>query len=159
MVALLSLMAATIPFRSPRMRVISAASIATSAPVPMANPTSAVASAGASLMPSPTMPTILPSFFRAATFSALCSGSTSASTFVIPIPLAIARAARSLSPVIIHTSIPSFCRSAIAWAEFSFTVSATAINPLTVRSTANSMTVFPCCSSRSISVMAVSKAI
>ena len=60
MVALLSLMAVTIPLRSPLIRVISAASIATSVPVPMAKPTSAVTSAGASLIPSPTIPTIKP---------------------------------------------------------------------------------------------------
>ena len=39
----------------------SAASMATSVPVPMARPTSAWARAGASLMPSPTMPTRRPS--------------------------------------------------------------------------------------------------
>ena len=49
--------AVTTPASEPEMRVMSAASIATSVPVPMASPTSAAASAGASLMPSPTMPT------------------------------------------------------------------------------------------------------
>jgi hypothetical protein len=41
--------------------VILDASIATSVPVPMAMPTSALASAGASLIPSPTIATFLPS--------------------------------------------------------------------------------------------------
>ena len=55
--------------------------MATSVPVAMAMPTSAAASAGASLMPSPTMATTLPS--RAgATTSALSPGSTSARTCV-----------------------------------------------------------------------------
>jgi len=51
------------PARDREMRVMSAASIATS--VPMASPTSAAASAGASLIPSPTMPTLRPSACRA----------------------------------------------------------------------------------------------
>ena len=42
-------------------KVTSEASMATSVPVPMAIPTSAWANAGASLMPSPTMPTKWPS--------------------------------------------------------------------------------------------------
>jgi hypothetical protein len=56
-VARLSVIAVTRPPSAPEMRVTSAASMATSVPVPMANPTSAWARAGASLMPSPTMPT------------------------------------------------------------------------------------------------------
>ena len=46
--------------RSPRISVTSAASMATSVPEPIAMPTSAWASAGASLMPSPTMATTSP---------------------------------------------------------------------------------------------------
>jgi hypothetical protein len=53
-VRLLSSIACGILFRSPRINVISAASMATSVPVPIAMPMSACASAGASLMPSPT---------------------------------------------------------------------------------------------------------
>ena len=53
-------MAVTILRRSPPMRVMSEAAIATSVPVPMAMPRSAWASAGASLIPSPTMATVLP---------------------------------------------------------------------------------------------------
>ncbi len=41
----------------PDIKVTSAASMAASVPVPMARPTSARARAGASLMPSPTIPT------------------------------------------------------------------------------------------------------
>ena len=59
MVRRLSAMAVTTPCRSPDMSVMSAASMATSVPVPMAMPTSACASAGASLMPSPTIATML----------------------------------------------------------------------------------------------------
>ena len=45
---------------SPPTSVTSDASMATSVPVPMATPRSAWASAGASLMPSPTMATLRP---------------------------------------------------------------------------------------------------
>jgi hypothetical protein len=57
---LASLRARTMPRRSPFTSVMPALSIATSAPVPMAMPTSAAASAGASLMPSPAMATCGP---------------------------------------------------------------------------------------------------
>ena len=67
---------------APEIKVMSAASMATSVPVPMASPTSAWASAGASLMPSPTMPTRAPSACSRWTSPALCSGSTSARTAV-----------------------------------------------------------------------------
>ena len=61
---------------------MSEAAIATSVPVPIAMPRSAWASAGASLMPSPTIATTLPSACSAVTLAAFCSGSTSASTCV-----------------------------------------------------------------------------
>src|ERR1039457_6456531 len=67
------------PFRSPRISVMEAASLAMSVPVPMAMPTSACASAGASLMPSPTMATFLPAACNFRTSANLASGSTSAS--------------------------------------------------------------------------------
>ena len=54
MVARDSPMAVGTPCRLPDISTTSAASMATSVPVPMATPTSACASAGASLMPSPT---------------------------------------------------------------------------------------------------------
>ena len=53
-------MAVTMPRRSPPIRVTSEAAMATSVPVPMAMPRSAWARAGASLIPSPTMATVLP---------------------------------------------------------------------------------------------------
>ena len=73
-------MAVATPASDPEIKVMSAASIATSVPVPMASPTSAAASAGASLIPSPTIPTVRPSACRRRISPALCSGSTSAST-------------------------------------------------------------------------------
>src|SRR5699024_4171847 len=51
----LSVIAFGIRVNSPPSMVISAASMATSVPVPMAIPISAIANAGASLMPSPTL--------------------------------------------------------------------------------------------------------
>ena len=61
MVALLSWRARTMPVRSPLSRVTPALSIATSVPDPIAIPTSAAASDGASLTPSPAIATTLPS--------------------------------------------------------------------------------------------------
>src|SRR5581483_1476994 len=52
--------ARTIPFRSPFNRATPALSIATSVPVPIAMPTSALASAGASFTPSPAIATTRP---------------------------------------------------------------------------------------------------
>ena len=100
-------MAVTMLRRSPPIRVMSEAAIATSVPVPMAMPRSAWASAGASLMPSPTIATTLPSACSALTLSAFCSGSTSASTWSMPTSRAIASAVARLSPVSIQTSRPS----------------------------------------------------
>ncbi len=60
----------------------SAASIAISAPAPIAKLTSAAASAGASLTPSPTMPTTTPVPAISRTASALAEGSTPDSNFV-----------------------------------------------------------------------------
>src|SRR6266571_3669519 len=48
-----------IPIRSPLTSVIPALSMATSVPVPIAMPTSAAAKAGASLIPSPAMATVV----------------------------------------------------------------------------------------------------
>src|SRR5215203_3719615 len=106
-VALDRLLARATPRTSPEMSVRSAASIATSVPVPMAIPTSACARAGASLIPSPTIPTFLPSSscsrFTSAT---LLPGRTSASTWPTPSWCAMASAVRRLSPVITTTSSP-----------------------------------------------------
>ena len=81
-------------------------SIATSVPVPIAMPTSACASAGASLMPSPTIATTAPSACSFCTSSALPPGSTSASTRSMPSCRPIASPVRRLSPVIITTLLP-----------------------------------------------------
>ena len=56
------------------MSVMSDASIATSAPVPIAIPTSARARAGASLIPSPTIATMRPAAWSRSTTSALSAG-------------------------------------------------------------------------------------
>ena len=71
------------PRRSPLTSVMPALSIATSVPVPIAMPTSAAASAGASLMPSPAIATTAPpaaAVLRRA--SCLSSGATPASTSI-----------------------------------------------------------------------------
>ncbi len=62
--------------RSSRVRTASALSMAMSVPLPMAMPTSARRSAGASFIPSPAMSTTLPSLFSSSTFSAFISGVT-----------------------------------------------------------------------------------
>jgi hypothetical protein len=67
------------PRRSPLTTVTPALSIATSVPVPIAMPTSAAASAGASLIPSPAIATTRPSARRRSTTSCFCAGMTSAS--------------------------------------------------------------------------------
>ena len=72
------------PRRSPFTSVTSALSIATSVPVPIAIPTWACASAGASLIPSPAIATMRPSAWSRLTTLAFCSGRTSASTSSIP---------------------------------------------------------------------------
>ena len=59
-------------------------SIATSVPAPIAIPTSAVAMAGASLTPSPTMATLRPPAWKRLTASALSAGMTCAATSSIP---------------------------------------------------------------------------
>ena len=79
--------------RSPRTRVRSLASIATSVPVPMASPRSAWASAAASLTPSPTMATTRPSAWSRLRTSTFSCGSTSAITCSMPTSAATDRAA------------------------------------------------------------------
>ena len=95
-------------------RTTSAASIATSVPAPIAIPISALVSAGASLIPSPTIATFPFSFSLRITCS-FPSGSTPAIT--------------SLSPVSMTTWIPMFCNSLIACGLSSLMTSATAITP------------------------------
>src|SRR6266508_303132 len=85
--------------RSPDTSVRSPASMATSVPVPMAMPRSACASAGASLIPSPTTATTSPASWRRRTSAAFPAGSTAASTRSIPTSAATRRAVLSSSPV------------------------------------------------------------
>ena len=92
---------------SPRIRVMSDASIATSAPVPIAMPTSAWARAGASLIPSPTIATSLPRLWSSIIFATFWSGKTSTRTSLIPTRPAIERAVASLSPVRRMASSPA----------------------------------------------------
>ncbi len=80
MVARLSSTAAAASIRSLFISTMSALSMATSVPAPMASPTSARARAGASLMPSPTMATFFPWLWSSAIFRSLSWGSTSAMT-------------------------------------------------------------------------------
>ena len=108
---------------------MSADSMATSVPAPMARPTSAVTSAGASLMPSPTMATLLPSACNPCTTRALSWGSTWAMTRLTPTCRAMASAVRWLSPVSSTTSQPISRRAAMAAALSALTTSATAMTP------------------------------
>ena len=113
----------------------SAASMAISLPAPMATPTSAAVSAGASLMPSPTI-MVFPSAPSDFITSAFPSGRTDAMTRSTPACAPIACAVRSLSPVTITVRMPiSFSRRTAA-AESLRIVSATAISP-------NTCTAFP----------------
>ena len=112
-------------------RTTDAASIATSVPAPMAIPVSARVSAGASLIPSPTMAT-LPCSFSLRISASLPSGSTPAMTSSTPACAPMAFAVRSLSPVSIMTRIPMSRNSATAWGLSSLSVSATAIRPAQV---------------------------
>ncbi len=91
------------------MSVMSAASMATSAPVPMAIPTSAWASAGASLMPSPTIATTWPRPCSRDTIAAFSAGCTSARTRCNGMPTwrATASAVALPSPVTSQASMPA----------------------------------------------------
>ncbi len=59
---------------------ISADSLATSVPLPIATPIAAFLSAGASFTPSPVIDATLPIFFRVSTMRTFCSGNTLAYT-------------------------------------------------------------------------------
>ena len=114
--------------RVPFTRTQSALSIATSVPLPMATPTSALLRATASFIPSPTI-IVLASFFSFFTLSAFPSGRTLASTSSIPAFLAMASATLLLSPVSITTFRPIFFISLIAFVLSLRRVSETAIKP------------------------------
>ena len=142
-------MAAGTSLRRLFIRTISAASIATSVPAPMAIPVSALVNAGASLIPSPTIAT-LPCDFRLRITLSFPSGNTPAITSSTPACAPIARAVFSLSPVSITTRIPILRSCAIAFGLSSFMVSATAIIPSSAPSLAKRSGVFP--SSAKVSV-------
>mmetsp|Transcript_71152 Transcript_71152/g.204024 ORF Transcript_71152/g.204024 Transcript_71152/m.204024 type:complete len:242 (-) Transcript_71152:1501-2226(-) len=102
------------------------------APAPMATPTSAPASAGASLTPSPTKQTLpLDSAISASTLSAFCFGRASAHTWSsgMPTSLAMARAVLRPSPVHIHTSMPRCWRYRMVATASARTASRTATAP------------------------------
>ena len=103
---------------SGRIRVMPAACIATSVPLPIAKPTVAAASAGASLRPSPTMPTGPCSSSSRITRN-LSSGNSSAWTSfsASPTSAATAQAAARLSPDSISGRMPIACNVAIACAD------------------------------------------
>ena len=113
--------------RSPRTRVRSLASIATSVPVPIARPRSAWASAAASLTPSPTIATTRPSACSRFTTSTLSAGSTPATTSAssMPTSAATARATASWSPVSSIGRSPRSRNRRTASAEVGLTASAT----------------------------------
>ena len=106
MTARLKPTAVTASLKSLFMRMISALSMATSVPAPIAMPTSAAARAGASLMPSPIMATLCPWVFSWLIFFSLSWGSTSATTSSMPSRFLTASAVRLLSPVSMTTRMP-----------------------------------------------------
>ena len=114
--AWLKFFALTMPCKSPFTRVIIALSIATSVPVPIAIPTSLLASAGASLIPSPAIATVLPCSCNFVTSLSLSSGSIPALKSARLSSLATAFAVSWLSPVSIITAMPLSCNSLIALA-------------------------------------------
>ncbi len=82
------------------------ASFAACVPVFIATPTSACASAGASLVPSPVIATSLPSFCSFLMSAILSSGVASARKSSTPASFAIDAAVSGLSPVIITVLMP-----------------------------------------------------
>src|SRR5215207_4750910 len=137
------------PVRSPLSSVTPALSMATSVPVPIAIPTSAAASAGASFTPSPAMATTRPAVLYRCTTALFWSGRTSASTSSIPRRRATALAVVQLSPVSMTTRMASALRPARASGVEAFTGSAMAMAPATFPSTPAKMAVAP--SARSLS--------
>ena len=82
------------------------ASLAAAVPVFMATPTSACASAGASLVPSPVIATRRPPSCSLRISAILSSGVASARWSSTPASAAMARAVRGLSPVIMTVRMP-----------------------------------------------------
>lgn len=120
-----SSIAVTAFIRSPFTRTRSPVSMAMSVPVPIAIPTSALAIAGLSLIPSPAIATKYPCFCRPVIIFAFWSGVILLWTSSIPASLAIALATFSLSPVIITVLILRLCRSSMAFLELSLMSSRT----------------------------------
>ena len=145
-VARLNRMAAGTSLKRLFIRTTSAASMAISVPAPMAMPISARVSAGASLIPSPTMATFPCSFRERITLS-FPSGSTPAMTSSTPAWAPMAFAVRSLSPVSITTRMPMFCSSLTARGLSSLMTSATAIIPRSFPSRLKYNGVLPCSAS------------
>ena len=136
-------MAVTASRRSFFIRIMSALSMATSVPAPIAIPTSAAASAGASLIPSPIIATLCPCAFNSLTFFSLSCGSTSATTSAIPSFCRTASAVRRLSPVSMMTLTPIFSHALIASWEVALTVSDTPMMPKNLPSCATRSGVMP----------------
>ena len=109
--------------------ITSAVEMAMSAPQPSATPMSAHASAGESLMPSPTKHTCLPRACSALTASDLSAGLTSQSTLSMPSIPAIRSAFSRLSPLIIHSSMPRSLSARIASAAPGRSCSAPPVSP------------------------------
>mmetsp|Transcript_26120 Transcript_26120/g.61140 ORF Transcript_26120/g.61140 Transcript_26120/m.61140 type:complete len:230 (-) Transcript_26120:15-704(-) len=125
--------AAYTPMSELRMSTILAESIAMSVPAPSAMPRSACESAGASLMPSPTIATTFPAACSAFTCATLPCGFRPASTRSVAMPTCAptARAVRSLSPEHIQTSMPEALSASTAAFASALTASATPTSPQT----------------------------
>ncbi|MNT28948.1 hypothetical protein D3C72_1646650 [compost metagenome] len=136
--------------KSSSISATSAVSMAVSVPATaMAKPISARASAGASLIPSPTMPTRWPWAYRVSMLLSLSAGSRLPSARSIPTTVAMAWAVCGLSPVSMTVLMPSSCSSAMAWRLLSLTVSATANSANGPERSSSSTTVLPWRSSAS----------
>ncbi len=130
--------------RSSSISATPAVSMAVSVPAaPMAKPMSARARAGASLIPSPTMPTREPSAWRASTSRSLSSGRRLPRAASMPTWAAMAAAVCGLSPVSIRVFTSSACSSRIASRLLSLTPSATAKRARTRCGSHSAMTVLP----------------
>ena len=101
------------PERLSPVRAISATSLAISEPSDIATDTLASARAGVSFMPSPTITTLWPFDFNAATYSLLCSGITCDWYISSPKASDTRSAAGSASPVSIHIRLKPRCLSSL----------------------------------------------
>ena len=109
-------------------------------------PTSAVANAGASLTPSPTIATLRPPSWNRLTAAALSAGSTCAATSSMPRRRATESATAWLSPVIIATLTPNPMQLLDRLVRLGRISSSTATAPATRPSTTTCRTVRPCAS-------------